>query len=136
MNQAPKMDAEEKKPDMSLLPMDLLEEVARAYEFGIAKGYPRYSWRKGFSVSRNVAASRRHDTDFWDKGEIYDKQAKEDYDIQVMHCAMVIFNQLCIIDALKNHPELMDRYKPKPVMPKAPKQCFDDRVSIKPWVEA
>jgi len=107
--QAPKNDKEEGKPDMSLLPMDLLEEVVRAYEFGILKGYPRDSWRQGFLQSRTIAASRRHDTDYWDKGEVFDRQAKEEYGVEVFHAAMVIFNQLCIIDSIKNHPDLIDR---------------------------
>ena len=94
---------------MAYLPMDLLEEVARAYEFGGKKGYPRNSWRDGLSISRLVAASRRHDADFWDKGETFDRQAKEEYGMKVYHSAMVIFNQLCILDALINHPELDNR---------------------------
>ena len=107
--EAPKRDAEEDKAKLDYLPMDLLELVAAAYELGAKKDYPRNSWRDGFSISRTVAASRRHDKDFWDKGETFDKQALEKYGLKVYHSACIIFNQLCILDTLINHPELDDR---------------------------
>jgi len=110
MAQGPKNDAEENKPDLSLLPMDLLEEVAKAYEYGLTK-YSRNSWREGFEQHRMQAAAMRHSADYWDKGELYDPDAMEKAGMEVMHPAMVIFNMLCIIDSIKNHPEFDTRYK-------------------------
>ncbi len=109
-NRAPKNDGIEKKPDMSLLPMDLLEEVAKAYEYGLAK-YSRNSWRGGFEQHKNQAAALRHAADYWDKGELYDQDAFDRRGMKVMHPAMVIFNMLCIIDSIKNHPELDTRHR-------------------------
>lgn len=105
---APKNTAQEGKPDLSLLPMDLLEGLARAYEYGCYK-YSRNSWRKGFPQSEMIAASRRHDSDFWEKGEFFDKEAEE-AGFKVDHISMQIFNLLCVLDAELNHPQFCDRH--------------------------
>lgn len=107
---APKNNILEAKPDMSLLPLDLLEGLARAYEYGLVKPYPRNSWRKGFKQSVSLAAALRHITDYKDKGQMFDPDAKERANMDVYHIDMAIFNLLCVKDSILNHPELDDRY--------------------------
>ena len=47
------------KPDLSLLPRELLEETARAFEFG-AKKYGRSNYKKGMDWHRVTASAMRH----------------------------------------------------------------------------
>lgn len=61
------------KPDLSLLPREFLEEVARAFQHG-EKKYGRYNYLNGLSWNRVVAASLRHITAFND-GEDADPES-------------------------------------------------------------
>ena len=108
---APIKTMSKEKPDLSLLPLDLLEELAIAYMYGIAKDYPRYSWRKGFPQDENIAAAYRHISAYWDKGEMFDPEAKELQGMDVYHIAMAVFNLLCVLDSTKNHPQFDNRYE-------------------------
>ena len=47
------------KPDLSLVPLGLVEGCARAMMFGVDK-YGRDNWRGGFADSRLLAACLRH----------------------------------------------------------------------------
>lgn len=47
------------KPDFTYLSYEFLEEIAKAREFG-AKKYSRNNWKKGFKVTRSLAACLRH----------------------------------------------------------------------------
>lgn len=47
------------KPDLSLVPIGLVEGCARAMMFGVGK-YGRDNWRGGFDDSRLLAACLRH----------------------------------------------------------------------------
>ena len=74
---APKNNEKEKKPNLSLLPFDVLKEDALAYEYGIFK-YKQYSWMEGFITSELIASALRHIANyFWD-GEKYDDEALQD----------------------------------------------------------
>lgn len=106
---APKNNILEAKPDMSLLPLDLLEYEVRPYEYGLIK-YSRNSWRKGFLQSVMLAASLRHIGDYKDKGQMFDPDAKEKANMDVHHIAAAIFCLRCVMDSIINHPELDDRY--------------------------
>ena len=73
---APKNNEEENKPKLGLLPFDVLEQDAIAYEYGVYK-YDQYSWTEGFITSELISSAMRHiKAYFWD-GEIYDKEAME-----------------------------------------------------------
>lgn len=50
---------DEGKPDMSYLTYDLCEEIAKVREFG-SKKYARNNWKKGFKITRSLAAALRH----------------------------------------------------------------------------
>lgn len=47
------------KPDLSQITYELVELVARVRMFG-AKKYARNNWKKGFKISRSIAAALRH----------------------------------------------------------------------------
>jgi hypothetical protein len=64
---------DQEKPDLSLLPRDFLDEVAKAMQHGERK-YGRYNYRGGMSWHRIVAAAMRHIT-AWNDGEDTDKES-------------------------------------------------------------
>lgn len=66
-----KDDAE--KPDLSLLPREFLEEVAKAFMHG-EKKYGRYNYRNGMDWHRIIAASIRHISAF-NEGENTDSES-------------------------------------------------------------
>jgi len=110
---APKNNKKENKPDMSLLPLDLLTELlCPAYEVGIKK-YWRDSWREGFKSTIMFAACLRHMTAFFFKGEDYDPDALKNQKIKVHHLGSAIFCLISMYDSWKNHPELDNRRKYK-----------------------
>lgn len=111
MSGALKSEHIEKKPDLSLLPLDLLGIVTRAYEYGLVK-YFRNNHRKGFETNRCIAAAMRHISDWNDRGQEYDKDAYEVAGMRVHHIGMAIFNLLCVLDSITNHPELVNNYIP------------------------
>jgi hypothetical protein len=108
---APKNAARDKKPRLSLIPMDVLNEfMPPAYEEGLIK-YERESWRRGFKVTEMVDSARRHLDDFSHKGENYDPGAAE-LGIIKHHLAGTIFSCIAALHTLKYHPELDDRFNP------------------------
>lgn len=94
---APKNNKEEGKPDLSLLPFSVLNLDSRAYEYGLYK-YEKYSWMEGFKTSNLTAATLRHITDYFWKGERFDKKALKD-GFKVHHLAAARFNLASIIHA-------------------------------------
>lgn len=66
-----KFDSE--KPDLSLLPREALDEMAKAFQHG-EKKYGRYNYRAGMDWHRLIAASLRHITAF-NEGEDLDKES-------------------------------------------------------------
>jgi len=71
---APKNNKKENKPNLCLLPFDVLELDARAYEYGAFK-YNQYSWMKGFKTSELISSALRHIKAYFWEGEKYDKEA-------------------------------------------------------------
>lgn len=110
---APKMARSEKKPQISLIPMDILRTfILPAYEEGVIK-YERESWRRGFNVMEMVDAANRHIESFSHSGEDFDKEAWEKFGIMKHHLAGAIFSLISILHTLAYHPELDDRKDPK-----------------------
>ena len=106
---APKNNLAEAKPQMSLLPMDLLKKyLTPAYAEGLIK-YKRESWRKGFHTSVMIDAALRHLESFFWGGEDIDP----DSSTNKHHLAGSIFCLLSILHTLDTHPELDDRMKKK-----------------------
>ena len=103
---APKNNLAEGKPQMSLLPMDLLKKyLTVAYEEGIDK-YKRESWRAGFNTSTMIDAALRHIEAFFWQGEDIDPDSKNNKH----HLAGAIFSLLSILHTLDTRPELDDRF--------------------------
>ncbi len=126
-----KNDAIEKKPDLSLIPLDLLEEVCRAYEYGLKK-YKRNSHRGGFETHRTIAAALRHISEWNDKGQEYDKDAWENEKLKIHHIGMAVFNLLSTIHAIKNKSVLVDNYIPEDFISEVP---LDDEPNVKERIE-
>ena len=106
---APKNNIEEGKPQMSLIPMDVLRDfLIPAYMEGLQK-YSRESWRGGFKISVMEDAARRHMCQFFHDGEDYDQESLERFNIKKHHLGAALFSILCMCQTLRDHPELDDR---------------------------
>ena len=104
---APKDDVKDHKPDLSLLPMDVLgTELLKAYEEGVIK-YARDSWRMGFDFSQMVAGARRHIDAFWEFGEDLDPDAVRISGIDKHHLAGAIF---CLVSLIYMQMEGLDEH--------------------------
>lgn len=107
-SKAPKNNEQEDKPQMSLIPDDLLRDFLEpAYREGLIK-YSRESWRKGFLATVMMDALKRHLTKWFYEGEEFDPDA-EKLGIKKHHLGGALFCLLCLCDMVKNHPELDDR---------------------------
>jgi hypothetical protein len=105
---APKNNTQEGKPQLSLIPLDVItKHVVPAYMEGVIK-YERESWRRGFKTSVLVDAALRHITAFFYDGEDYDKDA-EKLGIKKHHLGGAIFSLLSILHTLDTRPDLDDR---------------------------
>ena len=85
----------------SLLPWDMMGEVARLYNFGAQK-YDRNNWRKGYDWHLSHDALHRHLAAFWN-GERKDEESQCD------HLASVIFHAFALMYFQDAHPDLDDR---------------------------
>jgi Domain of unknown function (DUF5664) len=88
------------KPDLSYISLELVEEVARVREFG-AKKYSKNNWKRGFKVSRSLAAALRHIFTFL-SGEINDPESGLSH---LGHAACCL--EHAIYD-MRRHPENYD----------------------------
>lgn len=91
------------KPRMSLVPAELILGTARAFSFGIAKGYAPHNWRKGIPLSEIYDALQRHLT-AWNEGENIASDSKLSHLDHAGACIAMLMT------TLKNNPELDDRF--------------------------
>ncbi len=63
---------DEDKPDISLIPTEFMEEIAKAFQYG-AKKYSRHNYLTGMEWSRMYSATMRHMYKFW-RGEEIDPE--------------------------------------------------------------
>lgn len=78
------------KADISLLPYEFLEGVAKVLDFG-AKKYSRYGWAsKDMAYTRIIAAAYRHLGKF-EKGEQVDEETKLSHLLHLTCCAMFLY---------------------------------------------
>lgn len=96
-----KHDAE--KPRMDLLSTEALLQIANVMGYG-AKKYSAHNWRGGIAWSRVIAAALRHITAF-NAGENLDPETGLSHIAHASCCLMFL------LDYIKSHPELDDRYK-------------------------
>lgn len=90
------------KPDMSLLSSLAIEELAAVLTIGKNK-YAAHNWRKGISISRLLGATLRH-TFALLRGETYDPETG------LHHAAHAMCNLMFVIETLKVHSEMDDRF--------------------------
>lgn len=108
---APKDDEKEGKHDMSELPLDLLSELlCPAYKEGSDFKYFRNSWRKGFKLTKLMAACLRHLTKFFYEKEEYDQETIEKFGIKKHHLGAAMFCIIAMYHTINNYPELDDRF--------------------------
>lgn len=106
---APKNNATENKPQISLIPLDLLVPMLEpAYREGIIK-YQRESWRLGFNATVMYDALMRHLTAWFFKLESYDPETKEKYGIDKHHLGAAMFCLINLYATDKKFPEMDDR---------------------------
>ena len=99
MGDAQKLD--EGKPDISMVSRELVEGLAYVRMFG-AKKYTRNGWKKGFKVSRSLAAALRHIFAFL-SGETNDPESG------LCHLFHAVASLEHAIYDMKHHPENDDR---------------------------
>lgn len=105
---APKNNIEENKPQMSLIPLDLLTELLEpAYREGLLK-YERESWRKGFKVSVMMDAVLRHLSKFYYDKEDYDEETFNKYDILKHHLGAAIFGIIVMYNSIEKIDQRFD----------------------------
>lgn len=81
------------KPDLSLVPVGLVEGCARAMMFGCEK-YSRDNWRGGFEDSRMLAACLRHIFAYCD-GERHDPESR------LCHLDHAAFSLAVVLDQIR-----------------------------------
>lgn len=91
------------KAQMDLLSHEALEEIARVFGYGASK-YGRFNYREGIKYSRLVAAAYRHLGRF-NSGEDLDPETG------LSHAAHLCCCGIMLLDMLREHPDLDDRYK-------------------------
>ena len=108
---APKDNVKEGKPQMSLLPMDILSELlVPAYEEGLQK-YFRESWRLGFKMNDMMDACQRHLTKFFYEREDLDQETLEKYNIKKHHLGAALFCIISMYNTTQVNPGLDNRPK-------------------------
>lgn len=109
MPTAPKNNIQENKAQVSLLPIDVLIEMLEpAYREGLIK-YERESWRLGFNSTVMFDAAMRHLTRWFYKGESFDPESKERFNIDKHHLGAVIFCLINLYLTERDHKNLDDR---------------------------
>lgn len=89
------------KPDLTIVPIEAIEEMARAFMYG-ARKYARGNFKKGLEVNRTLAAALRHIYAFANK-EDKDPESGESHLAHALAAlAMTVYN-------LKHNPNMDDR---------------------------
>lgn len=89
------------KPDYSLMPMHLFDEVCHVWSYG-AKKYSEWNWARGMAWSIPFACACRHLFAYW-RGE------RNDPESGCSHLAHVVCNVIMMIHYEKHYPEGDDR---------------------------
>lgn len=99
------MKRDDGKPDLTLVSRELMVALATVREFG-SKKYERGNWKKGFKISRSLAAALRHIFSFL-SGETLDPESG------LTHLAHAVASLEHAIYDMEHHPENDDRDKPE-----------------------
>jgi hypothetical protein len=92
------------KPPMELLSSEALTQIAKVMGKGAEK-YGAQNWRNGLEWSRVIGAALRHLTSF-NNGEDLDPETGLSHLAHAGCCVMFL------LEYIKTHPELDDRYRP------------------------
>lgn len=79
-----------------LLPWQVLDELAKVYEYGDLNKYTPGNWMKGYEWFKSIRAIFSHAT-AWIRGEQYDSEAFERTGLKVHHLAMVAWHCFTLI---------------------------------------
>ena len=106
---APKNNTNEDKPQISLIPLDLIIPMLEpAYREGIIK-YQRESWREGFNSTVMYDALMRHLKAWFFDLESFDPESKDRFEIDKHHLGAAMFCLINLYATEMNFPELDDR---------------------------
>ena len=97
---------DEDKPDLTLIPYEVMAAMARGLMFGVQK-YSRNNYTRGLSHTRLVASIQRHLAK-WASGATYDKDA-EQRGWKLTHVDLAASGMAMIHCNVGRHPELDDR---------------------------
>lgn len=131
---APKNNNAEDKPQVSLIPLDLIIPMLEpAYREGVLK-YDRESWRAGFNSTVMYDALMRHLTAWFFDLESYDPETKEKFDFDKHHLGAAMFCLINLYATEMNFPvlddrplEILRRYKSESSIPiEGPSYEFDE----------
>jgi len=108
------------KPDLSLIPYEVLEECAYVLMHG-ARVYGRYNWQNGLSYTRLSSAGDRHHKKFMDKLEKLDiepnckgcRKPPCDKHSHRHHLAATIVNFMFLLSYELNNQKHLDDRRPK-----------------------
>ncbi len=97
------------KPDVSLVPLDILECIAEPLTYGQLKGYPRNNWLQGVPFTKSLAAALRH-LALWQQGIDWDAEAHDKHDFLMCHINAALFHISSIaLMTKRNRGDLDDR---------------------------
>ncbi len=106
---APKNNVAESKPQVSLIPMDIIVPMLEpAYREGIIK-YQRESWRMGFNATVMYDALMRHLNAWFFDLENFDPEPKEKHNIDKHHLGAAMFCLINLYVTDQKFPHLDDR---------------------------
>jgi hypothetical protein len=100
------MKYDQDKPNIALIPPEVIEEVATVFGFGAEK-YGANNWRDDGDKtvwSRTYSSLQRHLNSFW-QGEDLDPESKQ------RHLAHACTQLMILMIHTREHPEMDNRYK-------------------------
>ena len=107
---ANKNNKKDNKPDYSLIPRILMDQVSYAMMAGEDK-YGRYNYCKGHSYNQLLAAAERHIKAI-QEGEDIDRDTSDRVGVEVTHAACVVSNMLMLLHQVELETITDDRFKP------------------------
>lgn len=106
---AAKDDVIDNKPDYSLIPKVLLDQLSYAMMAGAQK-YDKFNYTKGHNITQLTAAATRHLKQI-EAGEDIDKDISDRVGVDVHHAAAVCANMLMLLHQLELETLKDDRFK-------------------------
>ena len=115
IEKASKNDTLDNKPDYSLIPKVLLDQIAYVMMAGQDK-YGRYNYTKGHKINQLTSAAARHLKHIEDNEDL-DKDTSDRVNQEIHHAACVCANMLMLLHQRELGTLEDDRFKPKGHVP-------------------